>query len=382
MSDLKTNLQEILQDKNTNLLPENLKAGITCLGVIGTMEPSIDTSDADATPEDITINKTAYVNGEKVVGTLPLFPNSRTFTVDGGVTNDGENNRIQIRTINSTKQTLDSNLNMEFNGEYGDVANAVGLTPEKLVKGNTILGVEGTASTGLDTSDATATANDIISGKTAYVDGTKITGTLTTNLSNSFNDSNADVLSKLQTAYDNMTPRVLTSDDYKTVCQNLKIIPVKYDGTPLLDTSGLTNMFQAFSKNNNLRFIPLLDTSNVTQMAQMLFMCEELTTIAPLNTSNVVSTVDMFAYCTKLENVPIWDLSKVTQLTSMFSHCPNLTDESLNNILEMLTNATAYKEQGTRMNLYWIGLSSTQAEKCTTLSNWAACKAAGWTTGY
>lgn len=108
----------------------------------------IDTSDATVTADDITMNKVAYAKGQKVVGTLPLFPNSRTFTVDGGVTNDTENNRIQISTINSTKQTLDRNLNMEFNGEYSDVANAVGLTPEKLVKGNTILGVEGTAEVG------------------------------------------------------------------------------------------------------------------------------------------------------------------------------------------------------------------------------------------
>ena len=38
MSDLKINLQEILADKNTNLKPENLKQGITCLGVEGTMD--------------------------------------------------------------------------------------------------------------------------------------------------------------------------------------------------------------------------------------------------------------------------------------------------------------------------------------------------------
>lgn len=35
---LQENLDAILLDKNTNLLPENLKAGVTCLGVDGTLE--------------------------------------------------------------------------------------------------------------------------------------------------------------------------------------------------------------------------------------------------------------------------------------------------------------------------------------------------------
>ena len=36
-NELQTKLDAILQDKNTNLLPENLKAGVTCLGVNGTL---------------------------------------------------------------------------------------------------------------------------------------------------------------------------------------------------------------------------------------------------------------------------------------------------------------------------------------------------------
>lgn len=127
------------------LTPEKLVRGNTILGIEGAAETSgIDTSDANATANDITIDKTAYVNGEKVTGTLPLFPNSRTFTVDGGITNDTENNRIQIHTINTTKQILDSNLNMEFNGEYADVADAIGLTADKIKAGETILGITGT----------------------------------------------------------------------------------------------------------------------------------------------------------------------------------------------------------------------------------------------
>ena len=146
-----TKLQDIKEDKNTNLKPENLKAGVTCLGIVGTVKV-LDTSDATATAEDISLNKTAYVNGQKITGSLPLFPNSRTFTVDGGITNDTENNRIQIHTINTTKQILDSNLNMEFNGEYTDVANAIGLTADKIKAGETILGVTGTYTGEIDVS--------------------------------------------------------------------------------------------------------------------------------------------------------------------------------------------------------------------------------------
>ena len=144
MSDLKTNLQEILQEKQDKIIPENIKKDVQIFDVIGTMNGGIDTSDANATASDIAQNKTAYVNGEKVTGILPLFPNSRTFTVDGGITNDAENNRIQIHTINTTKQILDSNLNMEFNGEYADVAEAIGLTADKIKAGETILGITGT----------------------------------------------------------------------------------------------------------------------------------------------------------------------------------------------------------------------------------------------
>lgn len=51
-----------------NLLPEYIKAGITLGGVTGTLE-DLDTSDATATPEDITKGKTAYVKGVKITGT-------------------------------------------------------------------------------------------------------------------------------------------------------------------------------------------------------------------------------------------------------------------------------------------------------------------------
>lgn len=69
-NELQTKLDAILNDKNTNLLPEHLKAGVTCLGVKGDMETGIDTSDATATANDILSPKTAYINGGKITGSI------------------------------------------------------------------------------------------------------------------------------------------------------------------------------------------------------------------------------------------------------------------------------------------------------------------------
>ncbi len=50
---------------DANLAPENIKVGVEIFGVTGTF-----TDDADATASDIVKDKTAYVNGELVTGTL------------------------------------------------------------------------------------------------------------------------------------------------------------------------------------------------------------------------------------------------------------------------------------------------------------------------
>ena len=169
-------LSKVTVSGDANLTAENVKSGVTIFGIEGSY-----TSDANAMAEDIAMNKTAYINGQKITGTLPLFPNSRTFTVDNaGVADNIEDSELEFTTINTAKQILDSNLNMKFSAPYSDIVTAIGLTADKLISGNTILGIEGTATTGIDTSDATATADDIVVNKTAYANGQKITGTIPT----------------------------------------------------------------------------------------------------------------------------------------------------------------------------------------------------------
>ena len=68
--------------------------------------------------------------------------------------------------------------NGEYNSSNSDSRNG-NLLPEYIKKGITLGGVTGTLES-LDTSDATAKAEDIVWGKTAYVDGKKITGTYLT----------------------------------------------------------------------------------------------------------------------------------------------------------------------------------------------------------
>ena len=69
-------------------------------------------------------------------------------------------------------------LTGKFNSANNDSSNG-NLLPEYIKAGITLGGVTGTLED-LDTSDATATAEDILYGKTAYVDGEKITGTYRT----------------------------------------------------------------------------------------------------------------------------------------------------------------------------------------------------------
>lgn len=153
-------------------------------------------------------------------------------------------------------------------------------------------------------------------------------------------------------------------------CTNLTTIPQ-------LNTSSVTNMGGMFQYCTNLTEIPLLDTSNVTNMQYMLNNCTSLTTIPLLDTSNVINMYHMFDGCTNLTTIPLLDTSSLNDMQYMFYNCANLSDESLNNILAMCTNAASYTSTKT---LRYIGLTSTQANKCKTLSNYSAFTSAGWTT--
>lgn len=183
------------------------------------------------------------------------------------------------------------------------------------------------------------------------------------------------VSNNLQAMIDKLPDTNYSSSMQKTLVG----FPVRSDGTSVIKFPSSTF---SFNGNNNISYIPALNLGSVTNLYQSFIVCKQLLGVGKMNTSNVTNMRQCFMECSRLEDVAELDASKVTNMTYMFSYCPNLTDESLNNIMAMCSKATAYINNGQYLTLREMGLSETQAQRCTTLSNYSAFTSAGWTTGY
>ena len=176
---LMVNMYDIKDDKDTNLLPGNIRKNTKILGVTGTLDPQADESDATATSSDIALNKSAYVNNEKIYGSV-VTTDDGLDTLETTITNPNvtySQGKINIESPVTTNQNTllrqNSQIYVEGSINQSIIANKVNLTADKIKVGTNILGV-----TGNYTSDANATSDDIIGDdKTAYVNGQKIIGT-------------------------------------------------------------------------------------------------------------------------------------------------------------------------------------------------------------
>ena len=135
--------------------------------------PALDTSDATATPQDILETQTAYINGIKETGVIKNY------------SGNGNSQNIHITSDSDLADNFTCSL---YNAGYMDVntklflpiseLKQLGLTSDIIVKGKSFYSISGTGETGINTDDANASASDIIKNKTAYVKGSKITGSL------------------------------------------------------------------------------------------------------------------------------------------------------------------------------------------------------------
>lgn len=91
------------------------------------------------------------------------------------VQDNKDSSSIFIKSSCNSNAFIDTNSYIGLDVPYADLSTELNLTADKIVYGNNILGVEGTA---VNTSDATAVADNIEQGIIAYGKNGKITGTL------------------------------------------------------------------------------------------------------------------------------------------------------------------------------------------------------------
>lgn len=148
--------------------------------------------------------------------------------------------------------------------------------------------------------------------------------------------------------------------------------------------TNLTTCHHAFSGCWNIVSVPLFDTSHVTDPNSMFNGCTALVTLPQYDFSSATNISYLCNSCSALVNVPVLTLNTAITnanfLTNMFSQCSSLSNDSLANIMTSL--ATLVNINNGTMTLKNIGLTSAQANYCTTLPTWTTLSSIGWTTGY
>ena len=344
-------VRAVTKEIDANIVSNNIKEGVTILGVAGTLkeEKPEERFNVQPTTAEQTITPTAgsvFSGGTVKAVTAEIDANIASNNIKEGITilgvagtlkEEKPEERFNVQPT-TTDQTITPTQGSVFSGgTVHAVTSSIdsNIQPGNIREGVSILGVAGTLSGG--------------SGVFVVPDGTKFSTSTFTELPSNIDTSNVTDMNSMFSGCYNLTaiPQMNTSNvtDMNSMfngCQQLTAIPqmstsnvtdmrsmfyycMELTEIPLLDTSNVLYMNDIFNTCLKLTSIPQLDTSNVTDMSHMFDNCQILTNISQLLTSNVTNMSCMFNNCQHLTEIPLLDTSNVTDMSYMFSSCQNLT---------------------------------------------------------
>lgn len=145
VSQLQSKTVTITSNGNISVLPDTGYNGMAQVDLTVNVPAGTDTSDATATANDILKDKTAYVNGKKITGNI-YETDSYGQTGDSCIDNSYQD-RLYITKDGSgllSNIILGPNTGITMGIERSKAATAIGLSANKIKKGEKILGVTGT----------------------------------------------------------------------------------------------------------------------------------------------------------------------------------------------------------------------------------------------
>lgn len=240
----------------------------------------------------------------------------------------------------------ESDIN-EFYPEFGKyfkkivVNKSPELLSKNIKKGFNIYGIEG-SDEGIDTSDATANSEDILVGKTAYVNNMKLMGTLPNRVdTEDATVTSADILSG-KIAYAKNQQIIGTIEEYDgffegsaTIEGNATLLTEPSTGSkihyliqkiPTINFSGLTNVANFFDGCLNLEEVSLVNTGGLNIINYLFYNCQKLTKIIFPEKPNISQMISAFNNCSKLESVENINTSNCNFFSETFSGCNSLKE--------------------------------------------------------
>ena len=318
-------VRAVTSEIDNNIKPENIKNGVSILGVEGTIEVEPDYRYANGTVDRVGLKAIGWTD-EDIITYKQNTPSHYVW----------QNNQFKVSDENKALYLLDdpnpssykNNPNIEYvpnKNMESYFAKAQGFYGMNYIKGIPFY----------DTSKVTS-MREMFIGCSNLITIPRLDTSNVTNMSYMFyNCINLTTIPQMDTS--KVTDMLYLFYN----CQKLASIP-------LLDTSNVTNMGDMFYECENLISIPILDTSNVTNMSGMFYNCKKLAsiplldtskvtsmssmfyssglkTIPPLNLSNVTNMYGLFSFCTSIKTIPRLDTSKATNMSWMFNYCDSLT---------------------------------------------------------